>query len=143
MTQRVLLYDGACGFCGGAVRFALRQDPGGTLRFAALQSAFGIAVRARHPEVATLDSLLWVEGAGDEERVWSRTDGALRLARYLGGVWRVIGAVIGLVPRVVRDAAYDAFAKRRYAWFGTSEACPLPTAEQRLRFITDDAALPT
>ena len=36
----VLLYDGVCGVCNGAVRTILRFDSRGTLRFAALDSDF-------------------------------------------------------------------------------------------------------
>jgi predicted DCC family thiol-disulfide oxidoreductase YuxK len=135
MISPVLLYDAECGFCDRTVKFALRRDPRGSLRFAALQSDFGTAVLARHPEVANVDSLVWVESSGNSERVWARSDGALRLARYIGGVWRPLGAVARLVPRRLRDAAYDAFARRRYRWFGKSDSCELPTPEERRRII--------
>ncbi|HEU4996833.1 MAG TPA: DCC1-like thiol-disulfide oxidoreductase family protein [Gemmatimonadaceae bacterium] len=138
MSAPTLLYDGECGFCDRTVKFALRHDPHGPLRFAALQSQRGLAVRARHPEVAGVDSLLWVEdgleGAASAERVWAKSDGALRLARYLGGVWAVAAAVARLVPRPLRDAMYDAFARHRYRWFGRADACELPSPEQRARF---------
>lgn len=134
MSAPTLLYDGECGFCDRTVKFALRHDPHGPLRFAALQSRRGQAVRARHPQVAGVDSLLWVEGDATTERVWARSDGALRLARYLGGVWAVAATVGRLVPRPMRDAMYDAFARRRYRWFGRVDACELPSPEQRARF---------
>jgi predicted DCC family thiol-disulfide oxidoreductase YuxK len=131
----VLLYDGNCGFCDGAVKFILRRDPGGEVRFATVQGAYGASVVSRHPELAGVDSLIWVEGSGASERVWIRSDGALRSARYLGGIWRALGALGYLVPRPIRDAAYDAFARRRYRWFGTSENCELPKPEELARFI--------
>lgn len=138
MTSPVLLYDGECGFCDRTVKFAMRHDREGTLRFAPLQGPFAAEVRARHPELAGVDSLVWVEPASDRasaERVWIRSAGALRLGRHLGGLWRVLALIATVIPPALRDWAYDAFARRRYRWFGTSEACALPTAEERARFL--------
>ena len=135
LTSPVLLYDGECGFCDRTVKFALRRDQGGPLRFATLQGAYGAALVSRHPELAHVDSLVWVEANGAVERVWVRSAGALRLARYVGGIWSILAGIAMLVPRPLRDAAYDAFARRRYRWFGTSENCELPTPEERARFI--------
>ena len=53
----VLLYDGVCGVCNSAVRTILRFDPNGSLRFAALDSAFARAVFDRHPTIGGVDSV--------------------------------------------------------------------------------------
>ena len=86
----MLLYDGLCRFCDGTVQFILKHDRRGTLRFATLQGDFARDVIARHPEVAGVDSLVLVEPDLDSgrERVYVRSEGALRIARYLGGAWR-------------------------------------------------------
>jgi hypothetical protein len=70
-SSPVLLYDGTCGFCAESVQLVLRHDRRRTLRFAALQGAFGVDVRARHPELARVDSVVWVDPplAGQAERV--------------------------------------------------------------------------
>lgn len=133
----VILYDGNCGFCDGTVKFVLRRDPHGPLRFAALQSEYGQSLIARHPSLAGVDSVVWAEQVDGAEMVRVRTDAALRLGSYLGGLWRLLAALGRLVPRVVRDAAYDAFVRRRYRWFGTAEGCELPSAAERARFIGD------
>jgi predicted DCC family thiol-disulfide oxidoreductase YuxK len=39
------------------------------------------------------------------------------------------------VPRFLRDWAYDGFARIRYRVFGRYDSCPIPTPEQRARFI--------
>jgi predicted DCC family thiol-disulfide oxidoreductase YuxK len=104
------------------------------LRFAALQSAFGQAVRERHPELAEVDSLVWLDSTDGTERVAVRSEAALRLAGYLGGVWRVAW-VARLIPRVLRDAAYDLFARHRYRLFGRADQCELPSPAERQRFL--------
>jgi predicted DCC family thiol-disulfide oxidoreductase YuxK len=134
--SQVLLYDGLCGFCDGTVQFILRHDHKKTLRFATLQGDYARGVFARHPELAGVDSLVLVERdpSSGSERVFVRSAGALRVAKYLGGAWH-LARVIAIVPRFIRDFGYDSFARVRYRVFGQYNSCPIPTPEQRARFI--------
>jgi predicted DCC family thiol-disulfide oxidoreductase YuxK len=136
----VLLYDGSCGFCADSVRFVLRHDRRGTLRFAALQSPFGQRTLERHPQLHGVDSMVWLDRSDGSstplgsERVGVRSDAALRLLNYLGGWWSV-GRVIRIVPRSVRDAAYDLIARHRHHLSRTD--CLVPSAAERRRFLDD------
>jgi predicted DCC family thiol-disulfide oxidoreductase YuxK len=130
----VLLYDGVCGFCNKTVQFLLERDRRGTMRFAALQSDYGRETVARHPELRGIDSVVFVERAGEGERVYVRSGAALKVASYLGGPWKVFLCAY-VVPRPIRDYLYDLFARNRYRFFGRSEQCMLPPAEARSRFI--------
>jgi predicted DCC family thiol-disulfide oxidoreductase YuxK len=132
----VLLYDGACGFCAESVQLVLRHDRRRTLRFAALQGSYGTALRAGHPELEGVDSMVWVEapGAGGGSQVLVRSDAALRVARYLGGWWNL--ALVGWVlPRPVRDALYNLIARHRHRLLETDPSCLLPAPEVRERFL--------
>lgn len=128
----VLLYDGTCGFCAESVQLVLRHDRRRTLRFASLQGAFGTAIRASHPELEGVDSVIWVEpGAG---RVLVRSDAALRVARYLGGWWS-LALVARALPRPVRDAGYDLLARHRHRLLADGPHCLVPAPEERERFL--------
>jgi predicted DCC family thiol-disulfide oxidoreductase YuxK len=131
----VLLYDGGCGFCAANVQFVLRHDRKGTLRFAALQSPFGLAVAARHPELRGIDSMVWVDPAAPPagERVSTRSEAALRVMRYLGGIWTIF-TVARLVPRPLRDGVYDVIARHRHA-LARRRQCLTPAPGTRARFI--------
>lgn len=134
-TPPVLLYDGVCGFCNSAVKLILRLDRHGTLRFAALDSEVARAVITRHPYLADVDSVVFVEQLGQsDERATVRSAAALRVADYLGGPWRAL-LVAGLVPESARDWLYDGFARVRYRIFGTHDTCPIPAPEVRARFL--------
>jgi len=140
MSERsaVLLFDGTCGLCARSVQFVLaREQRRRSLRFAALQSAFGQEVQRRHPELSNVDSVIWLEPATDgrPESVYVRSDAALRTLRYLGGVWSALGAVGRLVPAVMRDRVYDLIAKHRHRLVRADASCLVPTADQRARFI--------
>lgn len=131
----VLLYDGVCGFCNGAVRSVLRFDPHGSLCFAALDSAFAKAIIDRHPSIANVDSVVFVDEPGQPaERVSVRSGAALRVVNYLGGPWKLL-TVARVIPRPLRDWLYDRFAAIRYRVFGKYDSCPLPPLEVRARFL--------
>jgi len=40
-----------------------------------------------------------------------------------------------VLPPFLRDVLYRFIARRRYRWFGKSEACYLPTPELKKRFL--------
>ena len=126
----VAFFDGVCNLCSGAVNFLLDRDRAGRLRFAPLQGPTFAQLRQAHPELDGVDSFVLWEGA----RVHTRSTAALRSLMALGGVWRLAAAGL-LIPRFLRDAAYDLVARRRYRWFGRQDSCRLPTPELRARFL--------
>ncbi len=135
----VLLYDGVCGFCNKSVQLILDHDRRGEMRFAALQSDYGRAVVERHPELRDIDSVVYVERQGGGERIYTRSDAALRVAAYLGGFWKLFLAA-KVLPRGLRDYCYDLFARNRYRLFGKYDACMLPPPEVRARFLGVDSS---
>lgn len=139
----VVLFDGTCNFCDGAVQFVIDHERGSDLKFAALQSDAGrdLLERVASPEEARLlqhgatgdgdpDSMALVEGG----RVYTHSSAALRMARYLRWPWRGLGVFI-VVPRFVRDMVYRWIARNRYRWFGKTDTCRVPTPELRARFL--------
>ena len=132
-AERIVLYDGVCGFCNGSVRWLIARDRDERLRFAPLQGDTAAALRMRHPEIPTsLDTIAFVEENG---RVWLRSAGVFRALRELAAPWRWVAALRYLAPAALWDIAYRAFARRRYRWFGRYEACPIPPPEVRARFL--------
>jgi len=135
MQSPLLLYDGTCGFCAASVQLVLRHDRRGTLRFAALQGITGQEILARHPELAAVDSVVWVDDPGGPgEQLATRSGAALRTARYLGGAWHLM-RLGWIVPRPIRDALYDLVARHRHKLPFRADACALPAPEVRERFL--------
>src|ERR1041385_3652930 len=113
----LLLYDGSCGFCARSVQFVLRHESRRrTLRFAALDSAIGLDVRARHPSIEGVDSVVWVgsDSVAADEEVLVRSAAVLRVLKYLGGVWQTLALLAEIVPRSLADAVYDFIARHRH-----------------------------
>lgn len=128
--DRIVLFDGVCNFCNGAVNFIIRNDPEKRFRFAPLQSEIGQQLRAKFDIGDDVDSIILVE----DGQAFMHSSGALRVARGLGGVWS-IGYVFIIVPAFIRDWSYRLFAKYRYKLFGKKDVCMIPTPEVRERFL--------
>ncbi len=127
----IILFDGVCNLCNGAVQFIIRRDPHHKFRFASLQSAAGQELLLSHGVDATsLYSILVI----DSGVLYQRSDAALRIARYLSGLWPVL-TIFRILPRVIRDAVYNGVAANRYKWFGKREACMIPTPDLKARFL--------
>jgi len=141
-TTHLLLYDGTCGFCASSVQWVLRRDRRWTLRFAALQGETARPILARHPELATVDSVVWVEGSPEalkareaREVVLVRSEAAMAVGRYLGGGWAVAAQLAALIPRSIRDRGYDLIARHRHKLTRNGPECLVPTPEERARFL--------
>jgi len=128
-----LFYDGHCGLCHRAVKFVLKHDrSGAAFRFAPLQ---GETFAARVPverRVGFPDSIV-VETA--EGALLVRSAAFIHILRRLGGTWRILAAILAVIPRPLRDVAYDFIARIRYSLFGRREdLCPIIPPELRARF---------
>jgi len=77
-----------------------------------------------------LDSFVLVE----KDKVYTRSSGALRVFRRLGGAWSLL-YILWIIPRPIRDSIYDWVARHRYQWFGKQDSCWLPRPEWKERFL--------
>lgn len=130
-TERpIVLFDGVCNLCNGAVNFLIDHDPAHQFRFAALQSETGHRLLAQHPELADTDSIVLLA----DQRIYIKSDAALTIVRYLKRPWRWL-FVLRFLPKPLRDAIYDMVARNRYRIFGRTEACRIPTPELKALFL--------
>lgn len=137
----LVIFDGRCGFCNGAVRWFLRRDRRDRLRFVASDSPAMAGLLARHriDGAATPDgpgSLLIARAVGTaHEEILNRSTAALAMLAELRGGWPAIAAVLGIIPLPLRDAVYELVARNRYRLRGRLKACPTPTAAEREHFL--------
>jgi predicted DCC family thiol-disulfide oxidoreductase YuxK len=128
----LLFYDGGCGLCHRSVRFVAARDAAGRFRFAPLG---GETFRALVPEAERPGLPDSIVVRRDDGALLVRSDAALHVLRRLGGRWRAVAAALAVLPHAVRDALYDAVARRRRRWFARpGEACPLVPPHLRARF---------
>jgi predicted DCC family thiol-disulfide oxidoreductase YuxK len=133
--ERLVLFDGVCGFCDASVRWLMDRDPDGRLHFAPLQGPLAAALRARHGEIPEdVDTFVYVEIRDGAECVALRSRAIIAVCAQLDprpGWLRWLR----LVPRPLADIGYRVFASLRYRLFGKSDACRVPSAEERSRFF--------
>lgn len=130
----LLLFDGECNLCHGAVQFVLKRDRARRFRFAALASTAGRQALAAAGAVPPLPDSMVLLHRG---RVRTRSGAALAVARLLPWPWP-LWSVFWIVPFPLRDLLYAFVAKNRYRWFGKRASCWVPTPALRARFL--DAA---
>lgn len=131
----LLAFDGECMVCNRAIRFLATEDRADLLRFVKLQSKRGAALEAVAGQGSLKTMLVQEDG-----RVLDRSSAALRVARALGGHWRLLAILGSVAPRPLADALYDFIAAHRYQWFGkAADSCELPTPELLSRLVDGDA----
>lgn len=127
----LILFDGVCVFCSRWVRFVIDHDPERRFSFVAIQSPPGRALAERYginPEAPETNAVI-LDG-----RIWFKSDAALRVLATLSRT-RALGG-LRAAPRWLRDPVYDLTARNRYRIFGRTDACMVPSPEDRARFLT-------
>jgi len=124
--ESVLVFDGDCGFCTSAAKWAARAFHHGE-RAEAWQLLGPDFLDQHHLSLDDVrDAAWWVDGSGDRERGHRAIGRALTAG---GGLRRVLGAFV-LVPPVSWLAAgvYRVVVRWRYLLPGGTPACKVPTS---------------
>lgn len=125
----VILFDGVCNLCNGAVKFVIRHDKNAYFKFAPLQSEIASRLVTDKNLSRANTFLLFEQG-----KLYKRSTAALRVCLHLNGAWKLLYGLI-IVPGFIRDALYDIVAKNRTRWFGKKDACMIPSDNLRSRFL--------
>ena len=132
--HRLVIFDGVCNFCNGAVNFIIDRDPSGKFLFSPMQCEYA-------------QNILRLYGVGDDEgdtlvlvkdnQAFVRSSAVLEIAKELSGYWCLLNA-LRVVPTPIRDWLYRIFGRNRYALFGRSATCAIPAENVRKRFVGVD-----
>lgn len=131
LPPHVLFYDGVCAMCNGIVKCMLHFDRDGLFRFAPLQGATAQHVRSRYPEFPTeIETIVYLRHG----ELFLRSRAAALAMREMPYPAKVLSWV-RFLPAWLTDFFYGIVARTRYRVFGKYDACPVPPAEQRARFL--------
>jgi predicted DCC family thiol-disulfide oxidoreductase YuxK len=130
-SENVILFDGVCNLCNGLVRFVIKHDRTGSLKFASLQSEYGTRLQSRIPQ-GTRDSDTIVYSR--KGIFFFRSDAVLNIFKDMGGPWKILYG-LHIIPRSVRDFLYKVVAANRYRVFGKREMCMVPEPRDKERFL--------
>jgi predicted DCC family thiol-disulfide oxidoreductase YuxK len=131
MVERpILFFDGLCGLCNSSVDFVMKRDTRNVFRYAPLQGETA-AEHLSEKDRVDLNSVVLKTPEG----LYRHTSAVVRILWKLPGIWPVLGALLWLIPRPIRNFGYRLVAKNRYRIFGKKETCRLPTPEEIGRLL--------
>ena len=131
-NKQLILFDGVCNLCNGAVQYVIRHDKNEHFMFAPLQGEAGQKlIRHYNIDTSKTDSIvLYTPGEG----LAFKSTAALKIASRLRFPVS-FSVVFFIIPTVIRNWVYDYVARNRYKWFGKQASCMVPTAELKARFL--------
>jgi predicted DCC family thiol-disulfide oxidoreductase YuxK len=133
VSSGIVLFDGECNLCSGVVQWLIPHDPSARLQFASLQSVAGQHLLRSFGVPHDTDSVVVI--ADGVAR--TQSDAALLIGQIIGGHYAFLARIGLLVPRPVRNLAYNVLAANRYRLFGKKDECWIPTSQLRARFLPD------
>ncbi|ALM07004.1 thiol-disulfide oxidoreductase [Sediminicola sp. YIK13] len=131
-NKKIILFDGVCNLCNGAIQFIIKRDKKDNFRYAPLQSAIGRKfLQERNIDTSEIDSIILIEPG---VAYYTKATAALKIGQNFGGVWTLV-QIFEWIPESISNFVYDIIAKNRYKWFGKKEACMIPTPELKAKFL--------
>ncbi|MEJ1221810.1 thiol-disulfide oxidoreductase DCC family protein [Sediminicola sp. 1XM1-17] len=131
-NKKIILFDGVCNLCNGAIQFIIKHDKHDQFRYAPLQSATGMKyLQQRHIDTTNIDSIILIEPG---VAYYTKATAALKIGQDFGGAWKLL-QVLEWIPVSISNFVYDIVAKNRYKWFGKKEDCMIPTPELKAKFL--------
>lgn len=127
--QKIVFYDGDCGFCNYIIGFILKNETNELLHFSALQSALAQKVLVKkHGIELDLSTFYYLDG----NQLYKKSKGFFVLLKEMKYPFRIL-RIFRFFPTALTDTIYDFIAARRRKL--QSPKCYFPSPEQRNRFI--------
>ncbi|MFP4846054.1 thiol-disulfide oxidoreductase DCC family protein [Winogradskyella sp. PE311] len=121
VKKDIIIFDGECNLCNGVVGWLLKFTPEDLFQFVAFQSQYGqeLLIKYGFP-TEQLDTVILI----DEQGVKTHSDGFLKIVSKIPK-WQRVAALLGFIPRLLRDFIYKTASKNRLKWFGQSSSCTI------------------
>lgn len=130
-SKYIVLFDGVCNLCNGAIQFLLKRDTKKKFLVGSLQGRTGQEyLHKYHLSADQYHSFILIEG----NVLYTRSTAVLRTLKHLGRGWQLLYVFI-YIPQPIRDGLYKLIAANRYKWFGKKDQCRVPTVEEKDRFL--------
>lgn len=131
--KKIILFDGVCNLCNDAITMVIKNDINNHFVFSSLQSGIGKDIcHNLKIDTTKTDSIVLYNPTDFSYAI--KSTAALRIMKRFGSWWKLT-QVFFLIPKPIRDLAYDVIAKNRYKWFGKKESCMIPTKGLENKFL--------
>lgn len=129
--HRIVMFDGVCKLCHGWSKFLIRFDRQRLFSLCTVQSPAGQdLLRWAGLPTDQFDTMVYIENG----KIYTKSDAFLKIIAQMPFPF-LLAALGWLLPRVIRDWAYDRIAANRYRIFGRFDSCLLPTPDHEARFV--------
>lgn len=129
MEHAIILFDGICNLCNGAVLFILKWEKQPMSQFCSLQSDEAQQLLKDFQDEIIADSIILIE----DKQLYQESTAILKIAARLKWFW--IFKYLIFIPAKFRDRIYNFIARNRYHWFGKREKCMIPSEKEKARFL--------
>lgn len=131
--KKVVIFDGVCNLCNGAVLFVIKRDKKNQFLFAPLQGEFGKHIITKfNINTSQMDSIILYNP--ENEKISFKSEAALKISSDLTFPIKLL-AIFIIIPSFIRNWVYEFIANHRYKWFGKKAFCMIPTPELKNRFL--------
>lgn len=123
VNNKIIIYDGFCVLCSWSVQLVIKNDKKKVFSFLSLDSEEAQKLRNSLNYSDNINqSVLLIE----DEKVYTKSDAALRIAKDLAFPWWILYYFI-YIPRFIRNGIYNLIARNRYSLFGKRNSCYIPS----------------
>lgn len=129
--DHIILFDGVCNLCNGAVKFVCRHDRKKIFHFASLQSNSGQELLKKYGLSADeLDTFVYI----NKNQCYTRSAAGLEVVKDLGGIWKLL-LFLKFFPAKFLDFLYTKIALNRYRIFGKKDSCTMMEIDLNERIL--------
>jgi predicted DCC family thiol-disulfide oxidoreductase YuxK len=131
LNRPLILFDGDCNLCNALVKFVLKRDPEQKFLFATIQSNTGqVNLKSIGFPLNYCNSFVYIKS----NRYFIKSEAALALLKDIGGPWK-LGYVFVIIPKPIRDWAYDVIARNRFKILDPQKHCLVQTPKIKQQFL--------
>lgn len=128
-TNKIIIYDGACGFCNKWVLFILDNRPDKDLRFVAFQSSLAKPFLEKH-NIDRISSTIFI----DKNHCYQKSTAIFKIFGLLNTPWKYL-SLFTFIPNIFSDTIYNFIAKNRFGFLNQNVKCRLLNPEEELFFL--------
>jgi len=129
--KKIIVFDGLCNFCNGAVNFIIKRDPTSLFSFTPIQGKLAQQLLKEHRINQYNNDTLYLITS---DKVYTFSDAALEICKDLSGAWYLF-RVFKIIPSPLRDLFYKLLARYRYKLHGRRTNCRIPDENIKNRFL--------
>lgn len=128
IPNKVVFYDGDCGFCNRSVNYILKKEKKQEIHFAPIQGRFTKENFGDKIDTLNLETIYFSKNG----ILYNRSTAALLITKELKFPNSIL-ILFYIVPKFIRDYFYNFIAKRRHRI--AKGFCYIPSKEEKKRFL--------